>query len=190
MGLAKSPSSLNSLLLRLISCHVPLAVVFSEIYDGEIYDAGLEIDGWCETCKKDTRINGEAVEWSGVDIVDFDKTVMVSQFGCKPVIREKFPCKIIITPEGDKVLDFSQNMAGFIHMKVSGAKAGDIVELDCFETLDANGNVYLENLRSAKNRFIYTCKGTETDFLVITPGAILSIGRRLDDIISPRPSSG
>ena len=138
-------------------------VVFSEIYDGEIYDAGLEIDGWCETCKKDTRINGETVEWSGVDIVDFDKTVMVSQFGCKPVIREKFPCKIIITPEGDKVLDFSQNMAGFIHMKVIGAKAGDIVELDCFETLDANGNVYLENLRSAKNRFIYTCKGTETE---------------------------
>lgn len=35
-------------------------------------------------------------------------------------------------------------------------KAGDVIELHCFEVLDAKGNVYLDNLRGAKEAMKYT----------------------------------
>ena len=46
-------------------------------------------------------------------------------------------------------MDFAQNMAGRIEVTASG-KPGDVIELHCFEVLDKDGNVYLDNLRAAK----------------------------------------
>src|SRR5699024_3437180 len=66
--------------------------------------------------------------------------------------------KIFTTPGGDTVIDFGQNLTGWVHFKVRGS-AGDRVVLQHFETLDACGNVYLENLRSAKERVTYICRG-------------------------------
>ncbi|MBP5224441.1 MAG: family 78 glycoside hydrolase catalytic domain, partial [Lachnospiraceae bacterium] len=55
--------------------------------------------------------------------------------------------------------DFGQNMAGVIRIDLPDAPAGAVIELDCFEVLDAAGNVYTENLRTAKNRVVYVCGG-------------------------------
>lgn len=57
--------------------------------------------------------------------------------------------RIFTTPQGDQVIDFGQNMTGWIHVTASG-KTGDVIRLDCFEMLDAAGNVYLDNLRGPK----------------------------------------
>lgn len=121
-------------------------ILFSEIYDGEIYDARKEINDW--------SISRE------VTVIPYDKKVLFSQFGCKPTEMTKVLAKqIIITPQGDTVIDFGQNMAGWIHVTVKDAKAGDKVELNCFETLDRDGNVYMDNLRGAKEMITYYCRG-------------------------------
>lgn len=123
-------------------------VVFSEIYDGEIYDAGLEIEGWNTTsCKYHN--------WKQCNVVKFDTSVLQAQSGCKVRQRNKLPVKeIITTPQGDTILDFGQNLTGWVEFRARGRK-GDCVELQCFEVLDAMGNVYLDNLRTAKQTVTY-----------------------------------
>ena len=43
------------------------------------------------------------------------------------------------TPNGETVLDFGQNMAGYVEMKLT-AHAGQKIKLLCGEALDENGN--------------------------------------------------
>ena len=129
-------------------------VVFSEIYDGEVYDARMEIPGW-------NRPGCDTSGWRGVDVVDFPKQVLEAQAGCRVHEMEKLPVKRIFeTPQGDTVIDFGQNLTGWVEIRTKG-KTGAKIELNCFEVLDAQGNVYTENLRSAKETLIYYCKGEE-----------------------------
>ncbi|MBA4701299.1 MAG: family 78 glycoside hydrolase catalytic domain [Ruminococcus sp.] len=129
-------------------------VLFSELYDGETYDARREIEGWNEPgCPIDS--------WQRTEAVSFDTSVLSAQSGSKVKKVTGVPAKrIFTTPQGDTVIDFGQNMTGWIEFKVKG-QAGDKVELNCFEVLDAKGNVYLDNLRSAKETIIYICKDEE-----------------------------
>ncbi len=117
-------------------------VVYSDIYDGELYDARLE--------------NTE--KWQAVSQAAFDTSVLAAQAGCRVRVHERLPVKeIITTPEGDTVLDFGQNLTGWVEFTVQGNE-GDEVRLQCFEVLDSRGNVYLDNLRSAKQKLTYICK--------------------------------
>jgi alpha-L-rhamnosidase len=132
-------------------------VVFAEIYHGETYDASLEIPGWADA--------GEPQgSWKDVQIVPFDTSVLRAQSGAKVRVMDELPAKrIFTTPRGEKVIDFGQNMAGRIQVTASG-KPGDVIEIRCFETLDKDGNVYLDNLRKAKTtmKYIFAKEGTIT----------------------------
>ena len=59
------------------------------------------------------------------------------------------PIKIFTTPKGEKVLDFGQNLVGWVKVKASG-KSGDAIVIKHAEVLDKLGNFYIENMRSAK----------------------------------------
>lgn len=136
-----------------MGCDSP--VVFSEIYDGETYDASLEIADWAEAEQPDGM-------WRAVQQVAFDTSVLRAQYGAKVQIIDQIPAKrIFTTPKGEKVIDFAQNMAGCIEVTASG-RAGDVIELRCFEILDKDGNVYLENLRTAKATMKYIFAREET----------------------------
>lgn len=117
-------------------------VVFSEIYHGETYDAGLPF-----------------ANLRPVTVVPYDKTVLEAQSGCRVRVTDTFPVREIIkTPRGETVLDFGQNLTGFVRFSVAG-QAGEEVVLRCFEVLDRDGNVYTENLRSARQTIRYIVKG-------------------------------
>ena len=131
-------------------------ILFSEIYDGEICDASLEREGWNNT-------GFDGTHWRPVSLIAYDKKVLAAQGACKvKKITALEPASIIITPQGDTVIDFGQNMSGWVEFKVNGQR-GDKVILRHFETLDALGNVYLDNLRSAKQRVEYVLKGGATE---------------------------
>lgn len=130
-------------------------VVFAEIYDGETYDARLEIPGWAEKEEPEG-------EWRDTVKTDFDTSVMRAQHGAQVQVIDRLPAKrIFTTPKGEHVVDFGQNMAGRIEVTASG-KPGDVVELHCFEVLDKDGNVYLDNLREAKATMKYIFGREET----------------------------
>jgi len=127
-------------------------VVYSEIYNGEVYDARLEKSGWALPSFSDK-------EWEGVKLASHPKNVLIATRNEQIKKQEVFaPVKIFKTPEGDQVIDFGQNLVGLVSMKVSG-KAGDKVILSHAEVLDKEGNFYTENLRAAKAQDTYILKG-------------------------------
>lgn len=134
-------------------------IVFSEIYDGEIYDARLERQEWL-TVTEPTMLD----EWNRVNLVEVDKNILVSQPSNRPMINERIAVQqLLTTPQGDTVLDFGQNLTGWIEFCVA-ASTGSRVVLECFETLDKDGNVYQANLRKAKEKLVYITKGDGVEY--------------------------
>jgi alpha-L-rhamnosidase len=128
------------------------AILASDIYDGETYDARLEQAGWNQPQFDDKS-------WSSVTIVPPPDVKLVAPAG-PPVkkIEEIRPVKVLTTPAGETVLDMGQNMVGWIQFRLT-APAGTTVVLKHAEVLDKAGNFYSENLRSAKQTIRYTAKG-------------------------------
>lgn len=128
-------------------------VLMSEIYHGETYDARKEIPRWSEPGPRRGK-------WREADAApEADTSAVVAQDGL-PVrrIEEIRPAALIKTNDGETVLDMGQNMVGFVRFRVSGEE-GSRVALRHFEELDAEGNVYMANLRSARQAVEYTLKG-------------------------------
>ena len=59
--------------------------------------------------------------------------------------------KIIITPSGKKVLDFGQNIAGYIKFSFN-AKAGQIIKMRFGEMFDGNGEFTQKNIQCATKK--------------------------------------
>ena len=124
----------------------------SEIYHGESYDATREITGW-------DLAGFEGNQWEALHPIELGYDQLIAQESLDiGRIEEIHPREIIVTPSGQTVLDMGQNMVGHLRFEVSG-NAGDVVEIIHFEVLDHEGNVYLDNLRNAKQTVRYTLKG-------------------------------
>ncbi|WP_319481545.1 glycoside hydrolase family 78 protein [uncultured Draconibacterium sp.] len=115
----------------------------SDIYNGETYDARLEINGWTSTGYNET-------DWQSVAEIDGPKDLLIAPQGV-PVkaVEELKPIEFINTPKGEKVYDMGQNMVGWVRIKMKG-KAGQKVQLKFAEVLDKEGNFYTANLRAAE----------------------------------------
>ena len=117
---------------------------YSQIYMGETIDCNCKVN-----------------EVFPVKLLDYTKEHIIAQESEPVRITKRFPAKkLIITPKGEKVLDFGQNLAGFVEAKVGGKK-GDTVIISHAETLDKDGNFYPETLRQAKSMDTYICDGNE-----------------------------
>ena len=124
----------------------------SEIYNGETIDAREEKAGWALPGYDDR-------EWSGVKTASFPLDNLIATFN-EPIRKhETFrPVQLLTTPRGEKVLDFGQNLVGWVLVKARG-KAGDRIVLSHAEVLDKAGNFYTDNLRAAKAQDTYILKG-------------------------------
>ncbi len=127
-------------------------ILYSDIYNGETYDARKEISGWANPGFDDSQ-------WGKVSVLDHSKKILVAPQGeVVKAIEEIKPVKILTTPKGETVFDMGQNMVGWVKLKVNGEK-GDQVTLKFAEVLDKEGNFYTDNLRAAKATDVYILKG-------------------------------
>jgi len=115
-------------------------IVFSEIYDGETCDANF-------TDKSYDAV--KALKWS--------KKVLIPQEGEEIKEHEVIYPTLFTAPNGEKILDYGQNLIGYVEISLDAHK-GEQVVLDCAEVLDKDGNFYRENYRSAKSTLTYICK--------------------------------
>lgn len=131
--------------------YAPSPILSSSIYDGEIYDARKEISGWSEnTC----TYKG----WEKSTKLDLDRTLLSDRLSLPVKIMEKRnPVQILHTPKGENILDFGQNMAGWIQADIYVPK-GKSVRFQFGEILQ-DGCFYRDNLRTAKAEYIYTGNG-------------------------------
>jgi len=116
-------------------------VRFSELYDGEVVDATFT-----------------ASENPHVVCFDGPTETLIPQEGAPIREQERIcPVRIFTTPKGEKVIDFGQELTGFLAVTVN-AKAGDVVDVSFAEVMDKEGNFYTENYRGAKCKYHYTCR--------------------------------
>jgi alpha-L-rhamnosidase len=129
----------------------------SEIYYGETIDDRKDQPGWNTTTFEDK-------DWSGVMVQDFPKNILVATYNEPVKQHETFkPVRIFKTPKGDQIIDFGQNLVGWVSFNVKG-NPGDTVKLLHAEVMDKAGEFYTDNLRTAISTDVYVLngKGEET----------------------------
>ncbi len=128
----------------------------SSFFDGEVYDARKEKSGWTEPLYKDAT-------WDTVKTDESIKSNLITTIGPTVKKHERFlPLKVFTTPAGERVIDFGQNLVGWVQFKLK-AKTGDTVRLFHAEVLDQKGNFYTKNLRTAKQEITYVFKSDSVE---------------------------
>ena len=132
------------------------AILSSEIYDGETYDARLVQAGW------DTASFADA-KWKPALLISPKEPEIVAQY-FQPIREEKvMTAKSISSPApGVYIYDFGQNLSGVPRVHLKGHRGEDI-KLRFAEVLNPDGTMYVENLRTAKatDHFILAGSGGE-----------------------------
>lgn len=119
------------------------AIRYAEIYNGETIDARKAKTGWMQPGYDDK-------DWSNAKPAGFDMSNLIATENEPVKKHETFkPIKIITTPKGEQVIDFGQNLVGWVVAKLKG-NAGDTIKISHAEVLDKEGNFYTDNLRAAK----------------------------------------
>ena len=100
-----------------------------------------------------------ADDWQPVRLIDPPSAALVAQIAPPVrVVQERTTTLISRSPDGQVVYDFGQNLVGRVRLTVQG-EAGDEIVLHHAEVLDQQGEVYLDNLRTAQQEVRYILKG-------------------------------
>jgi len=121
-------------------------------YDGEEYDARLEMDHWSEVGFDDSQLRPAQLvpPPAGVLAPQMIEPIRVTQTLAPVALTQPAP--------GVYVFDFGQNIVGWCRLHVSGPR-GATVTLRHAETLQPDGSLFTENLRSAEATDTYIAKG-------------------------------
>ena len=122
------------------------SVLSSEIYHGETVDLTAPIE---KVVKAElSTVKGKLVPQEGEWITEQQRLA---------------PVELIKTPNGETVIDFGQNMTGYVEVKIKAPRGSRIV-FDGAEVLDKDGNFYNKNYRTAKNLMTYVTSGGDDTF--------------------------
>ncbi len=117
-------------------------VIFNDIYDGETVDLRIK------SCERTPAVE-----------IDYTRNMLIPYEGVPIREQERFTNgQLIITPKGEKVIDFGQEITGYIELS-GKAPAGTEIIIKHFEVLDKDGNVYTDNLRGAKATYTVIAGG-------------------------------
>lgn len=121
-------------------------VTSSDLYHGETVDmtAPITLLGNAEV----TEIKSEVIPQVGEWITEHEHLA---------------PVEVIRTPKGETVVDFGQNMTGYVEFRVKAPRGSRIV-VHHAEVLDRDGNFYNENYRKARNENVFVCSGGDDVF--------------------------
>ncbi|KAF4343934.1 alfa-L-rhamnosidase [Fusarium beomiforme] len=126
----------------------------AEIYNGEKYDATLELPGW----SSHEQVAGH---WERAIALPFiSEKVNLTAGYREPVRRIETlkPVSKIITPSGKTILDFGQNLVGYVRIKGVQGQRGHEVTLKHAEVLE-NGELGIRPLRVCDATDVYTMRG-------------------------------
>ena len=100
----------------------------NDLQQGERYDARKE----------------QITDWHGVTVRNYGYANLAAAQSVPVLEQERFAGKLITTPNGETVIDFGQNLAGYTELRLT-AGAGQKIALWHGETLDENGNFTQKN---------------------------------------------
>ena len=121
-------------------------------FDGEFYDARMELNGWNNTSFNDA-------DWMKAELVEKPGEVLVAQpIDPIKIMDQIVPVSVKEIKPGTYIFDMGQNMVGWVELLVKGNK-GDKVSLRFAETLKDDGSLFLANIRGAEVTDTYILKG-------------------------------
>lgn len=134
-----------------ICCDGPIRS--SNEYDGEIYDA-----------RKESALLDDN-NWTSPERCEIPRGELIGNV--TPNMRIVDSLAVAETeylPNGDVLLDFGQNFAGWTRVRLDRMQLheGDTLRLQYAERLDKEGNLYTENLRHAQSTDYYIANGKES----------------------------
>ncbi|OQE20847.1 hypothetical protein PENFLA_c015G02397 [Penicillium flavigenum] len=131
-------------------------IISSEIYDGETYDSRLEQKGWDSP-------GFDQSNWLGVRELNFSKDALAAP-DAPPVKRvEEHPfADIFSSASGKTVLDFGQNLVGWLRIRVKGPRGQNITFVHT-EVME-DGEVATRPLRTAKATDTFILSGEEDEW--------------------------
>ncbi len=122
---------------------------YADFYQGEIIDHRVENTGWR---------NVTVTSWPAGPLVPTTAPPVTSHERLKPK-------RIWVSGRGEQLIDFGQNLAGFVQVRVRG-RAGDTIKIFHAEALDKEGDFYTGNLRDARAVDLYILKGGSVESFV------------------------
>lgn len=138
----------------------PGPIRLAEIYDGEKYDARLEDTDWSSYHPERTS---RSIFWKSAALMRPlpDSIKLTAGYG-EPVRRVEVikPVETILTPSGKTIIDFGQNLVGYLRLKKIKGPRGHKITLTHAEVLE-NGELGIRPLRICKAMDEYTLKGDE-----------------------------
>jgi alpha-L-rhamnosidase len=98
----------------------PSAVLANDLYDGQTIDARRFDDTWA-------RPGAAPAGWVGVETLEFDTGLLTPYIG-PPVTRQDVlrPVDVLTSPSGRTLVDFGQNLVGWLRFRVRGPAGAEI----------------------------------------------------------------
>jgi alpha-L-rhamnosidase len=141
-------------------------------FDGEEYDARKEFIDWMKPRSSDSPLRFVSAAsalltnvsvWQNAEVVAATQGQLVAQMNEPIRVTQRLkPIAMNEVKSGVFVFDLGQNMVGWCQLKVRGP-AGTTVQLRHAETTNADGTLYMANLRGAQVTDRYTLKGEGTE---------------------------
>lgn len=134
----------------------PSAVLANDLYDGQRVDARRYSSSWL-------RVGFTDPGWTGVHIGELDVATLTPYIG-PPARRraELAPVAIWTSPAGRTIIDFGQNLVGWLRVRVSGP-AGTEITVRHAEVLE-HGELSVRPLRSAQATDTFVLSGGDDTF--------------------------
>lgn len=159
-------------------------VIYSSLFQGEVYDARKEAQDWTNTGFDDSSwktpviipVEGHVSSegWgNGPAVNDYSHFELIPQYG--QTIRENRQIEaksVIRISDGAYIYDMGQNMVGIPRIKFEGMEPGTKIKMRYAEVLypdlpeykGKQGTLMLENIRAAMAQDLYIAKGGEEIF--------------------------
>ncbi|WP_436927977.1 family 78 glycoside hydrolase catalytic domain [Halosimplex amylolyticum] len=131
-------------------------LVENDIYDGEVYDARREESGWHAPGFDDGS-------WDAATVVDGPGGALEPQRIEPMEVVDTFDAEVVAEREDGPILDFGQNLTGWVELAIEGAEAGDEITLRHAEALTEDGALSTTDLRTADATDTYVAGGDETE---------------------------
>jgi alpha-L-rhamnosidase len=134
----------------------PSAVVSNDLYDGETIDARRNSEAWLQPGFSNDG-------WTGVHRANIDFSTLAPYIGPPTRRQEELqPIKIWTSPAGKTLVDFGQNLVGWLRLNVSGP-AGTMITVRHAEVLEHN-ELGMRPLRTAEATDRFTLSGGDDVF--------------------------
>ena len=134
----------------------PSATLANDLYDGQTIDARLADDTW-------TRPGATLPGWGSVETLKFDTGRLTPYIGPPAVRHETLrPVAIWSSPSGRALVDFGQNLVGWLRFTIKG-EAGTEITVRHGEVLE-HGELGVRPLRTAKATDRFILSGGEDHF--------------------------